>query len=108
MLCTAGLHELPFSGQGGCDSTVLVNIEILQKAESAVEMTVCAGDTAWVGGKSFVAAGNYSVTIPAVNGCDSTISAKIAQFACNLMRYSSATKTNSFKGQKSHCFASSM
>lgn len=52
---------------GGCDSTIALNLSIKPKVSTSVEQSICEGQN-YLG---YTAAGIYSDTFPAANGCDS-------------------------------------
>ncbi len=72
-LSTAGEHSYTFQTADGCDSTVVVTLEIAEEVTSLLEASTC--DTYDFQGQSFSQTGQYEITLPgqAANGCDSTI-----------------------------------
>jgi gliding motility-associated-like protein len=58
----------------GCDSLLIIRLEVLPKAESTENVTICAGDTYEWNGITYSVTGNYERTFEngAANGCDST------------------------------------
>ncbi|WP_425422473.1 gliding motility-associated C-terminal domain-containing protein [Phaeodactylibacter xiamenensis] len=56
-----------------CDSTVILNLTILDPIETFLEEEICEGDTAMVGSEIFTTTGEYTVLLQASNGCDSTV-----------------------------------
>mgnify|MGYP000075835260 CR=1 FL=1 len=56
-----------------CDSTVILNLTVLDPIETFLEEEICEGDTAMVGSEIFTTTGEYTVLLQASNGCDSTV-----------------------------------
>jgi gliding motility-associated-like protein len=57
----------------GCDSIVTLQLSLVQPSSSSISASICAGDTYDFNGQSLSVAGQYSVTIPSVFGCDSIV-----------------------------------
>ncbi|MBV6441722.1 MAG: PKD domain-containing protein [Haliscomenobacteraceae bacterium CHB4] len=70
---STGIYTVIVPAVNGCDSTVILNLTVLDTFQTVLNATICAGETYGAGGVSFDSTGFYSVTVPAVNGCDSTI-----------------------------------
>src|SRR5688572_24181287 len=60
-------------GSNGCDSVVLLSIDIELPTEVFLEEVICEGETFTVGTETFSVAGNYTVFITGSNGCDSIL-----------------------------------
>lgn len=56
-----------------CDSTVFVQLEFLPSANDSVFTQIQSGDTLFLGGQAFTAAGDYVIHLTSANGCDSLI-----------------------------------
>ncbi len=70
---TAGQHEVVLPAADGCDSTVVLNLTLLENPETVLNPSICLGQAYTVGASSFDETGTYTVVLPAANGCDSTI-----------------------------------
>jgi gliding motility-associated-like protein len=57
----------------GCTATDEITVQVLPTKSSNLEARVCKGDKYTLGGKDFSVSGQYDVTIPASNGCDSIV-----------------------------------
>ena len=57
----------------GCDSVVTLNLSIAPPIAENISTAICAGEAFVIGTESFTTTGTYTRTIPAVNGCDSTV-----------------------------------
>jgi gliding motility-associated-like protein len=56
-----------------CDSTVTLNLTILDPIETYLEEEICEGDTLGIGTEEFTTTGEFTVLLQADNGCDSTV-----------------------------------
>ncbi|MCB0644790.1 MAG: gliding motility-associated C-terminal domain-containing protein, partial [Phaeodactylibacter sp.] len=57
----------------GCDSTVELNLNVLDTAFTNLEVAICEGETLAVGSSIYFNTGIYFDTLNAANGCDSVI-----------------------------------
>jgi len=70
---SAGLYSRVVPGANGCDSMISLTLTVRQNSASAVSAGICQGQSYVFGAQTLTAAGNYTRTIPASNGCDSVI-----------------------------------
>lgn len=70
---TAGVYIDIIPSVGGCDSTVTTTLTVLPEIVVDVYATMCDGGTYYIFGTPTTIPGNYSYTLTAVNGCDSTV-----------------------------------
>jgi gliding motility-associated-like protein len=73
VLTTSGVYTETFTGSNGCDSLVTLSLTVLPANLTDVNATICVGDSITVGGVKYGTAGNYTATLTATNGCDSTV-----------------------------------
>ena len=57
----------------GCDSSVLLNLIVLDTSYTELEFTLCEGETVSVANSIYSSTGIYFDTLNAANGCDSVI-----------------------------------
>ncbi len=57
----------------GCDSIVFLNLQVVDRFEEDIDLTLCDGDTLFFGGDTITIAGIYFDTLSARGGCDSII-----------------------------------
>jgi gliding motility-associated-like protein len=69
----SGVFTTRLQAQGGCDSIVVLELNILPEISTALNITVCAGDSVSVGNNSYSNTGSYTDTLTAANGCDSIV-----------------------------------
>jgi len=71
---SSGVYSYDFVSSLGCDSTVIVNLNIVDVFHPVNQMVeICDGESYEVGGSSFSEAGNYEVVWLTNSGCDSTV-----------------------------------
>ena len=65
------VFNFQFSTLHGCDSTVILTVNIKQPVENETDVTAC-DEYEW-NGEVLTASGDYTATFTAANGCDSTV-----------------------------------
>jgi len=70
---STGTYDVVLTAADGCDSTVTLNLTILEHPMTTLDETICEGQSYEVGASSYTATGTYMDTLPAANGCDSII-----------------------------------
>jgi len=72
-LTEAGVYDFILTGENGCDSTVTLTLSVLPTSATSLQATICKGETYDFNGDTLAAPGIYTQTLPAANGCDSTL-----------------------------------
>ncbi len=75
---TSGIYTDVIQSVGGCDSTVTTDLTVLPEITVDVYASMCDGGTYYIFGTPTTTPGNYSYTLTASNGCDSTIITHLA------------------------------
>jgi uncharacterized repeat protein (TIGR01451 family) len=70
-LQTAGLHEIHYTSQFGCDSSYNMEVTFWDVPETVSNQTICSGSEVYWNGSYIGEAGNYSDTLVSQMGCDS-------------------------------------
>ncbi|MCB0637144.1 MAG: gliding motility-associated C-terminal domain-containing protein, partial [Lewinella sp.] len=70
---TSGQFVTPLLSSQGCDSTVTLNLTVLELPETFLIEEICAGEQFAVGDSLYVASGNYTNVLTAASGCDSLV-----------------------------------
>lgn len=70
---TEGTYTIVYTAQGGCDSTVTLNLSVFPHVSTNLDVTLCAGETYPFNGQELDQSGDYTVVLTSVNGCDSTV-----------------------------------
>ena len=70
---TPGTYDVTLTSSAGCDSIVHLTLANYTLQTTNLVETICDGGTVNVGGSLFNTTGNYTVVVPDVHGCDSTI-----------------------------------
>ncbi|MEN0006310.1 MAG: M43 family zinc metalloprotease, partial [Bacteroidota bacterium] len=69
---TAGSYSNTVAASNGCDSTIIVQLSVLDTLQTRDTLLICSGDSITIFGESRTQAGDYSSTSIGSNGCDST------------------------------------
>ena len=73
-LDTSGIFTEVFDAANGCDSTVILTLNVLDSTIRNQEVTVCAGDVPYVfGTQTLSSSGIFTEVFNGSNGCDSTV-----------------------------------
>jgi gliding motility-associated-like protein len=64
----------------GCDSTINLNLTVLDPIVTNIVEEICEGDTVFVGNTAYTTTGNYQQIFLAANGCDSTVNLDLTVF----------------------------
>ncbi|MFT6705575.1 MAG: 6-phosphogluconolactonase (cycloisomerase 2 family) [Patescibacteria group bacterium] len=70
---TNGQYETMLTTTYGCDSMVLLNLEVLPGIEENQFVTVCGPEFYVFGTSNYISSGEYSNTYSSFTGCDSTV-----------------------------------
>jgi hypothetical protein len=73
VLASPGVYTFTLVAANGCDSTVMVELNVLPSVETQREVTICNGQTYQFEGQSLTSAGTYTATFTSSTGCDSII-----------------------------------
>lgn len=68
-----GLYEFKGTNYGGCDSVVVLDLTVVEKLESEIFDTICAGESYTFNKNEFKKSGHYKATVVTLAGCDSLI-----------------------------------
>ncbi len=77
-LTEAGIYEQIMTTMEGCDSIILLDLEVLDVLSTDIMMTFCEGETATLNGESFTIDGVYTQTLESSNGCDSILTLNLS------------------------------
>jgi gliding motility-associated-like protein len=72
-LTQSGDYEQVFIGQNGCDSTAVLHLEILPRASSQINASICTGSSYTFGSEELTITGTYQLILQNENGCDSVV-----------------------------------
>jgi hypothetical protein len=72
-LQVSGSYQEVLSGTNGCDSTVTLNLTVLQPSETNLSVGICRGSSYLFQGDTLYESGLYLSTLTAANGCDSLL-----------------------------------
>ncbi len=72
-LTLAGTYTELFGSQNGCDSTVVLTLDVVTAFNETDTATICQGDTYTFGTQTLTTAGNYTELFTSQSGCDSNV-----------------------------------
>jgi hypothetical protein len=72
-LTMSGVYDQSFPRANGCDSTIRLNLNVLDAPLIRIDTAICSGDTLFIDTLELDSTGVYTRVFPAANGCDSTI-----------------------------------
>ena len=70
---SAGIYTARFTASNGCDSTVVLTLQVEQPISQTVRPEICTGNTYTIAGQTFSSSGTYTIPLTSVGGCDSTL-----------------------------------
>lgn len=73
----SGQYQVVLTSAKGCDSTVQLNLTVLNPIVRNINTTICEGQVFVIGTQQFSTSGNHSVVLTAVNGCDSSVNLQL-------------------------------
>ncbi|MCB0644326.1 MAG: hypothetical protein KDC44_21930, partial [Phaeodactylibacter sp.] len=70
---TTNVYYIPYTNQFGCDSTVVLDLLVLDSIETFLTEQICFGESYEVSGNFFDAGGMYTIPLSSALGCDSIV-----------------------------------
>ncbi len=77
-LSTTGFHEIDLVSTYGCDSTIVVNLDVIPTDTTLLTAVICPGETIEVNDSLFTEAGNYYLTEINEFGCSDILHLSLA------------------------------
>ncbi len=77
LISQAGQYTRTLVNSLGCDSTILLNLEILPASVTDLSVAICEGEGYSIGGDELMAAGTYQYVLTGINGCDSIVNLEL-------------------------------
>ena len=74
---TAGSYTYTVSDANSCSTSATVTVNQPNAITSSQSPTVCAGGSVTVGTHTYTTTGTYTDVLPAINGCDSTVTTNL-------------------------------
>ncbi len=68
-----GVYEFPLISSKGCDSLVILDLEVISEFVTSLDEAICFGSTFLLGDSIYSEPGLYSNQFTSVNGCDSIV-----------------------------------
>ena len=70
---SAGVHLVVLQAIDGCDSTITLNLELIETPITDLDIEICIDDTYTIGTTDYNQTGYYTETLAAASGCDSIV-----------------------------------
>ncbi len=70
---STGFYIDTLESVAGCDSIVMLNLQVFDIVEFTQEIYLCNGDSLLVGSNNYTLAGNYIDVLESISGCDSIV-----------------------------------
>lgn len=69
----SGTYSQVLTDARGCDSTAVLELDVLPRRQTVLDRQICFGDTLYMNGQALTTEGEYISVLNDVYGCDSTI-----------------------------------
>ncbi|MBR08624.1 MAG: hypothetical protein CMP48_13220 [Rickettsiales bacterium] len=116
-LTTSGEYTEVFASTTGCDSTVILSLQVDPIYNETASTSICSGDTYTFGSQTLSEAGEYTDVFESITGCDSTVVLTLSinevynetatATICEGDEYQFGTQTLSESGEYTEIFTSS-
>jgi len=80
-LTQSGLYTTILVAANGCDSTVTLSLTVLPVSSTAIDASICTGESYDFNGDTLTTGGIYTAVLTNANGCDSTITLTLVELA---------------------------
>lgn len=91
-----GTYTRLFTNKSGCDSLIILDLQVHEPSTSIIDTLICLGDKLQQWGKSFAVAGQYTIPLQSVYGCDSTLILRLSVEPADTHRLSAQICTGSY------------
>lgn len=99
-LLTEGINEVIVSSSVGCDSLLLIDLEIYPNSLFQIDTLICSGDTIEMGGHAFYEEGIYYLDFETFQSCDSIVEIQIGLLDCEIRAFQSVITPKKCYGDK--------
>lgn len=73
-----GQYSHTFQTTNGCDSTVVLNLTVVDVLNATVDQTICQGESYNFNGNAYSSAGTYEASLVSSGGCDSIVTLNLS------------------------------
>ena len=96
-LTTSGIYEETFTSDFGCDSTVILDLNVKPTYDLILNEEICEGDFFVFGTQNYIASGTYVESFTSSLGCDSTVTLNLTVHAPYAVMNESICEGNGFE-----------
>ncbi len=82
--CDPGIYEVTLESLSGCDSVIILHLDMLPNRSEHLNLHICEGDSFRIGNAFFDQTGSWQESINTQDGCDSTITLDLLVVVCNI------------------------
>ncbi len=90
----AGIYTAVLTNGNGCDSTVVLTLDVKPVQSSSVMATICAGTNYVFNGDTLTTANVYTAVLESANGCDSTVTLTLTVLPIHDSTFAAVTCSN--------------
>ncbi|WP_367391361.1 gliding motility-associated C-terminal domain-containing protein [Lewinella sp. LCG006] len=83
-LCEEGFYEFNFPTAEGCDSIIIVDLTVVESAETLLTANICEGDSLFIGGIPYFTTDTHTTVLENYLGCDSTVILDLGLIVCEI------------------------
>lgn len=69
----SGIFTTTIPAASGCDSVITLNLTVIDIPDTPVTASICDGGSYSIGDSTYTVAGNYTIPLTSVDGCDSLV-----------------------------------
>jgi gliding motility-associated-like protein len=88
--CETGHYTAVLPAVNGCDSTVTINLKVMDQITTYQSLTICEGDTLMLGDGSFSVPGTFTANVVEADGCQIKVILDLSVINCKVKTQSSA------------------
>lgn len=81
---SSGLYEFPLTTEMGCDSLVILDLEVVPVPILNLDLNICEGDSLFIGGTPYLETGIYQERLLTDLGCDSIVNLDLLAVICQI------------------------
>ncbi len=80
----SGLYEFPLLSEDGCDSLVVLDLEVVSVPVLDLDLNICEDDSLYIGGNPYYQSGSYQERLLTDLGCDSVVNLELFVVLCQI------------------------
>lgn len=77
---SSGIYQVDLLNAFGCDSTLILNLKVLDKYDVNLDTAICDNLSIRIGNSDYTVAGNYTQQLTSIGGCDSILHINLGNY----------------------------